>query len=80
MNKTTKRWRATYEQPWIELCAAEPYKFLAASTTFNGGHSDGSDDNGGGGGTGGGAGTGGDDGEITGAKFFFEDPWDGLKN
>lgn len=37
MEKTTKRWRATYEQPLIELCAAEPYKFLAASNTDLGG-------------------------------------------
>lgn len=74
MEKTTKQWRATYKQPRIELCAAEPYSFFAVS--FNGGHIDG-DYNGGG--DGGGAGTGDDDGEIVGAKRnepFFEYLWD----
>lgn len=45
MNKMKKNCRAAYEQPQIEVCVAEPYKFLAASDPIlNGGHEVGGDD------------------------------------
>ena len=67
MEKTT-RLRVAYATPRIEVCAAEPYKFLAASDTDLGGN----------------AGDGDDNGEVTGAKqvvilgqeFSFKDLWE----
>ncbi|MBR5440776.1 MAG: hypothetical protein IKV37_04390 [Prevotella sp.] len=60
--------RVAYATPRIEICAAEPYKFLAASDTILGGEHEGGDDNG----------------EVTGAKqvvilgqeFSFKDLWE----
>lgn len=75
MQKTTIL--RVYEIPQIEVCAAEPYKFLAVSIIFSGGAGNGND-----GGGGGWAGDGDNGGEVTGAKLLdisFDDPWDGLK-
>ena len=46
MNKTKKKCRVAYEQPQIEVCAAMPCRFMAASdsTLLNGGHEVGGDD------------------------------------
>ena len=60
----TARLRVAYAAPKIEVCAADLYRFLAASNTNLSGN----------------AGDGDDNGEITGAKMFeFSSPWDGLE-